>query len=113
MNLIACRQYAFEGRCWVLAAGSLLRASALPPGLEPHPDLVGSPDDLVVRGGSAIIAPDGAIVAGPVFDEEAMLVAEIDLGRVREESMSLDVAGHYSRPDVFRLLRVEVLPSAP
>lgn len=110
MNLIACRQYAFEGRCYVLAAGSLVRASALPPGLEPHPDLVRSPDQLVVRGGSAIIAPDGSVIAGPVHDEPAMLIAELDLACVREEGMSLDVAGHYSRPDCFRLLRVEAEP---
>ncbi len=103
MNIIACRQYAFEGRCFVLAAGSLMRASALPDGLEAHPDLVADDQALVLRGGSAIIGPDGAILAGPVHDEPVILVASIDLGRVREEKMNLDVAGHYSRPDVFRL----------
>lgn len=105
MNQVACRQYAFEGRCFVLATGSLLRARGLPAGLEPHPDLVASADQLVVRGGSAIIAPDGAYLAGPVYDEPAILTAELDLDRVREESMNLDVAGHYSRPDCFRLER--------
>jgi predicted amidohydrolase len=107
MNLVACRHYAFEGRCWVLAAGSLLRASALPPGLDPHPDLVTRADQYVLRGGSAIIAPNGDVVAGPVLDEERVLVAELDLARIREESMTLDVTGHYHRPDCFRLARVE------
>lgn len=106
MNQVACRQYAFEGRCFVLATGSLQRAAALPPGLEPHPDLVASPEQWVLRGGSAIIAPDGQYLAGPVYDEPAILTAELDLGRVREEAMSMDVAGHYSRPDCFRLERL-------
>ena len=103
MHQVASRQYAFEGRCFVLAAGSVMRASALPPELEPHPDRVSSPDQWVLRGGSAIIGPDGAYVAGPVFDVETVLVADLDLGRVREERMSLDVSGHYHRPDVLEL----------
>jgi nitrilase len=103
MLQIASRQYAFEGRCFVLAAGSLLRASNLPPELEPHPERVTSPEQLVLRGGSAIIGPDGAYLAGPVFDTACILSADLDLGRVREEAMSLDVAGHYSRPDCLEL----------
>jgi predicted amidohydrolase len=103
MHQVASRQYAFEGRCFVLASGSLLRASALPPELEPHLDRVTSPDQWVLRGGSAIIAPDGSYVAGPVFDEPCVLEAELDLARVREESMTLDVAGHYHRPDCLEL----------
>jgi predicted amidohydrolase len=106
MNHVACRQYAFEGRCFVLATGSLLRAAALPEGLEAHPDRVASPEQWVLHGGSAIIGPDGAVLAGPVYDEPAILTAVLDLGRVREESMSMDVAGHYSRPDCFRLERL-------
>jgi len=103
MLQVASRHYAFEGRCFVLAVGSLLRASDLPPELEPHPDRVSSPSQLVLRGGSAIIAPDGSYVAGPVFDEPCILTADLDLGAVREELMSLDVAGHYSRPDALEL----------
>src|SRR5512133_94647 len=103
MLQVASRHYAFEGRCFVLAAGSLLRARDLPPELEPHPDRVTSPSQWVLRGGSAIIGPDGAYVAGPVFDEPCILTADLDLDRVREEKMSLDVAGHYSRPDCFEL----------
>ena len=98
---IASRQYAFEGRCYVLAAGALMRASALPPELEPHPDRVASPDAWLLRGGSAIIGPDGKYVREPVYEEAVTLYAELDLARVREESMTLDVAGHYFRPDLF------------
>ena len=101
MLQVASRHYAFEGRCYVLAAGSLMRASALPRELEPHPAIVTSPDQYVLRGGSAIIAPDGRYVREPVYDAPALLVADLDLGLTREEAMSLDVTGHYSRPDVF------------
>ncbi len=98
---IASRQYAFEGRCYVLAAGALMRASALPPELEPHPDRVASPDAWLLRGGSAIIGPDGTYIREPVYEQPVTLYAELDLDRVREESMTLDVAGHYHRPDLF------------
>lgn len=101
MHQVASRHYAFEGRCFVLAAGSLMRASALPPELEPHPGRVTSPDEWVLRGGSAIIGPDGRYVVEPVYDEPRVLVAELDLGRIREESMTLDVTGHYHRPELF------------
>jgi predicted amidohydrolase len=101
MHQVASRQYAFEGRCFVLAAGSLLRARDLPPELETHPAKVTDPAQWVLRGGSAIIAPDGAYLAGPVYEAPAVLVADLDLARVREERMTLDVTGHYHRPDAF------------
>lgn len=104
MHQVASRQYAFEGRCFVLAAGSLMRASDLPAELEPHPERVTSPEQFVLRGGSAIVGPDGAYLAGPVYDAPCTLYAELDLNRVREESMSLDVAGHYHRPDCLELV---------
>jgi predicted amidohydrolase len=99
MHQVASRQYAFEGRCFVLAAGSLLRARSLPTELAPHPAKVPVPDAWVMRGGSAIIGPDGAYLAGPVYDQLTVLHATLDLARVRAESMTLDVAGHYNRPD--------------
>lgn len=101
MLQIASRHYAFEGRCFVLAAGSLMRADVLPRELEPHPDIVRSADQLVLRGGSAIIGPDGRYVHDPVPDQPALLIADLDLGLTREESMTLDVTGHYGRPDLF------------
>ena len=101
MHAIASRQYAFEGRCFVIAAGSLMRAKALPPELEPHPEKVKSPDQWLLRGGSTIIGPDGKFIVEPVFDQATILYADLDLGAVRREHMNLDVAGHYSRPDAF------------
>ncbi len=101
MHQVASRQYAFEGRCYVLAAGSLLKAGGLPQELEMHPGRVTSSDQWVLRGGSAIIGPDGRYIVEPVYDEARVLVAELDLGRIREESMTLDVTGHYHRPELF------------
>lgn len=101
MHQLASRQYAFEGRCFVLASGGLMRASALPVELEPHPERVTGPDQWILNGGSAIIGPDGRYVVGPVFDEPTILMADLDLDRCRAENMTLDVAGHYHRPELF------------
>lgn len=101
MLQVASRHYAFEGRCFVIAAASLMRMDALPRELEVHPDKTAQ--KWALRGGSAIIAPSGSYIAGPVYDEPCTLVAALDLSSVREESMSLDVAGHYSRPDVLSI----------
>ncbi|MEW6130902.1 MAG: carbon-nitrogen hydrolase family protein [Acidobacteriota bacterium] len=103
MNLIASRQYAFEGRCFVIATGAVMRASELPEELEPIDALKQNPSAMVLNGGSVIIAPDGSILAGPIFDEEAILTAELDLSRITEENLTLDVTGHYSRPDIFEV----------
>jgi nitrilase len=103
MNLIASRHYAFEGRCFVIACGAVMRASELPVELEPIESLKQRPDSFVLNGGSAIIAPDGSILAGPVFEEETILTADVDLSRIDEESLALDVSGHYARPDVFEV----------
>ncbi|MFY9609138.1 MAG: carbon-nitrogen hydrolase family protein [Blastocatellia bacterium] len=100
MNLVASRHYAFEGRCFVIACGAVMKSSELPPELEPIESLK-DPDALVLDGGSAIIAPDGSLLAGSVFGEETILTADLDLSRIAEESLSLDVTGHYHRPDLF------------
>lgn len=92
---IASRHYAFEGRAFVLSACSVMKKSDFPRDFELLDDVT----DLI--GGSAIVGPDGAYIAGPVFDREELVAAEIDLERIIEEKQTLDVAGHYSRPDVF------------
>lgn len=99
MHQIASRQYAFEGRCFVLAAGQVLHAEDLPTQLDCRPE----PGSLVLRGGSAIIGPDGRYVVEPVFDREEILLATLDLGALDREAMTLDVTGHYDRPDVLAL----------
>ena len=100
MHQVASRHYAFEGRCFVLAAGTLMRARDLPAELA-EPAQLEDPDRFVLRGGSAIVGPDGSWVAEPVFDEEAIVVADLELDAIDRERLTLDVTGHYSRPDVF------------
>jgi len=103
MNLIASRHYAFEGRCFVIACGAVMRAGELPAELEAMESLSRQPDSFILNGGSAIIAPDGSILAGPVFEEEVILTADLDLSQIAQESLALDVTGHYTRPDIFEV----------
>jgi nitrilase len=69
-------------------------------------------DDSLISGNSVIIAPGGEIIAGPVKGEEAIITADLDLSRIIEEKHSLDVTGHYARPDVFRVT-VNTRPNLP
>ncbi len=96
---IASRHYAFEGRCYVVAVGQILQASELPPSIQVTPGI--KPFDLVLRGGSAVYGPDGAVVLEPVYDKHAHLYVNIDIDRNIGEKMNLAVSGHYNRPDVF------------
>ncbi len=84
-----------------------MRVSALPRELEPHAEKTKSANGWLLRGGSAIIGPDGAFIVEPIYDKETILSADLDLGAVRREQMALDVSGHYSRRDCFdfRVLR--------
>ncbi|MEO8451445.1 MAG: carbon-nitrogen hydrolase family protein [Gemmatimonadota bacterium] len=103
MYQVASRHYAFEGRCFVVAAGSIQRRADLPAELPVPPVNGDGPGDLIVAGGSAIIGPAGQYLVGPVYGEETILVADLDLAEIARESLLLDVSGHYSRPDVFKL----------
>jgi nitrilase len=94
-----------ESRAFVVAPSHFQRASAYPDDF-PLRDLIEGLD-VIGRGGSAILAPDGSYLAGPVYDEEAILYAQLDLARLFEERQRFDPAGHYHRPDV---LRLEVTP---
>lgn len=103
MHQIASRHYAFEGRCFVLAAGLLMKVRDIPDQLPVAPEFSDKPDHLLLRGGSTIIGPDGSYVVEPVFDEERILVAELDLKAIDKERMTLDASGHYHRADLFDL----------
>jgi predicted amidohydrolase len=103
MHQIASRHYAFEGRCFVLAAGLLMKVRDLPAQLRAIPELADKPDHLLLRGGSAIIGPDGRYLVDPVFDEKKILVADLNFEAIDKERMTLDVTGHYHRSDLFEL----------
>ncbi|MEK6768810.1 MAG: carbon-nitrogen hydrolase family protein [Gemmatimonadota bacterium] len=110
MHQVASRHYAFEGRCFVIAVGSILRLCEMPAELPPVEKYANSPRGLMLAGGSAIIAPDGRYLAGPVYDEETVVTADCDLSEIAKESQTLDVSGHYSRRDVLELV-VKASPS--
>ncbi|MBA3763245.1 MAG: carbon-nitrogen hydrolase family protein [Chthoniobacterales bacterium] len=101
MHQIASRHYAFEARCFVLATGLVMRVKDLPAELRAITELAANPDAFLLRGGSAIIGPDGSYVVEPVYELETIITAELDLNAVDREKMTLDVSGHYSRPDIF------------
>jgi nitrilase len=90
-----------ESRCFVIAPCHFQRASSYPDDFPLRELLDGI--DLISRGGSAVLAPDGSYLAGPFYDEEGILYAELDPNRLSEERQRFDAAGHYHRPDVFRL----------
>ncbi|MGQ0569756.1 MAG: carbon-nitrogen hydrolase family protein [Armatimonadota bacterium] len=97
------RHIACEGRCFVLSCCAFVTKDMYPADFEALDELADAPH-VLSRGGSAIVAPLGDYLAGPLFDEEGILVADLDLARVVEGRFDFDVAGHYSRPDVFRLI---------
>jgi len=109
MHQVASRHYAFEGRCFVIAAGSILRVDQMPAELPPEEKYLKDPKGLMIPGMSAIIAPNGRYLAGPVSDIETVVTADCDLGEIAKEAQTLDVSGHYSRPDVLEL-RVKESP---
>ena len=92
---------ALEGRCFVLSACQHLRRSQFP--AEMNNRLPEAPDTVLMRGGSMIIDPLGKVLAGPVFNEDALLTAELDLSLIPMGQLDFDVVGHYARPDVFAL----------
>jgi nitrilase len=102
LHQTASIHYAFEGRCFVLAAASYLEKKMLPRDYELMGEMGDAPD-VILNGGSAVIGPDGAYIVEPVFGKEELVVAEIDPERAFAENLTLDVAGHYSRPDVFEM----------
>lgn len=108
--LSSMRHVALEGRCFVLTACQFLRKRDFPPSVRIA--LGDSPDAVLMRGGSAIVSPLGKVLAGPHFDGETILTAELDLGDIGRGKFDFDVAGHYSRPDVFQLI-VNEAPMLP
>ena len=97
------RHIAREGRCWVVGCGNLMQGSDFPDDLPGKKQLYPEAEEWVNQGDSLVIAPGGAIVAGPLHKESGILYCDIDLGKIDSARRVLDVAGHYSRPDIFKL----------
>jgi nitrilase len=90
-----------ESRAFVISPSHFQRAASYPDDFPLRDELEGL--DVISRGGSAILAPDGSYLGGPLYDEEGVLYAELDPARLRAERQRFDPAGHYHRPDVLRL----------
>lgn len=100
--LSTLRHIAKEGRVYVVGCCMALRRDDIPDGFE-FKRLYPPGRVWVNTGGSAIVDPDGRIIAGPLEKKEGLVIAEVDPSRVRGPRWILDVAGHYARPDVFQL----------
>jgi nitrilase len=96
------RHIALEGRCFVLGCNQFVDKTAYPKDLEIASELDAWPD-MLCRGGSAIYSPAGDCIAGPLWDREGVLIADLDMGEIARGKFDFDVTGHYARPDVFRL----------
>jgi nitrilase len=97
------RHIALEGRCWVLGIGSALRGKDIPASFPQRAKVFPNLEEWFNPGDSVIVAPDGEIVAGPLREAHGILYADCDPARANASKRTLDVTGHYGRPDIFRL----------
>jgi nitrilase len=105
------RHIALEGRCWVLGNGTAMQGRDVPADFPGRAELFPGEDDWFNPGDSVVVAPDGKIVAGPLHNERGILYVQCDLAAAAAARRTLDVAGHYGRPNVFRLeVRAEARP---
>jgi predicted amidohydrolase len=114
LHLLATRHYAFEGKCFVVAASTVLSKKNVidgfmtlqlknNPGIELLEKIPLQNDDLIMKGGSCIIAPDSKLIINQEFNVEKTILAEIDIDNIEETYLTHDPDGHYSRPDIFNL----------
>jgi nitrilase len=108
--LPSMQHVALEGRCFVLTACQFIRRKDFPASV--RLSLGDGPDAILMRGGSAIVSPFGKVLAGPDWSGETILTADLDLREIGRGKFDFDVAGHYSRPDVFKLV-VNESPANP
>jgi nitrilase len=108
--IASVRHIAVEGRCFVLSCNQFNRRRDFP--TDYRTAFGDDANTVVTRGGSCIVDPFGNFLAGPNFEDEAILVAQIDRAQIIRGKMDLDVVGHYARPDVFQL-HVDERPKSP
>jgi nitrilase len=99
--LPSMQHVALEGRCVVLSACQFIRKKSFPDGV--RISLGDSPEAVLMRGGSVIVSPLGKVLAGPNFEGETILTADLDLNDIGRGKFDFDVTGHYSRSDIFQL----------
>ncbi len=99
--IASMRHIAMEGRCFVLSANQFARRSDYPPDYPLESDVPS--DSIITRGGSCIVHPLGEVIVGPVYDQPALLLADLDMHDITRARFDFDVTGHYARPDVFAL----------
>lgn len=97
------RHIACEGRCYVLSCNQFATKATYPADLACYDD-IREDDDVLSRGGSAIVGPLGEYIVEPLYHEEGILFATLDLDEVTRSRFDFDVVGHYSRPDIFQLV---------
>lgn len=98
------RFIALEGRSYVMSVSALMRKSDISENI-PHADkMIENAPDIITDGGSCIANPRGEWVIKPILHQEGVFSAEVDINVVYQERQNLDVTGHYSRPDVTRLV---------
>jgi predicted amidohydrolase len=114
LHQLASRHYAFEGQCFVLAAGTFITKKDVLNGFdslesknnsarELLENIEGDNETVLYNGGSAAISPDSNYITEPLYEESAIIYSELNLELVNEGKLTLDSNGHYSRPDVFSL----------
>ncbi len=101
--LASMRHIAAEGRCWVLGNGCAMRGRDIPKDFPQRGRLFPDLEEWYNRGDSVIVAPGGELVAGPLHEQHGILYADCDPTRASTAKRTLDVAGHYGRPDIFKL----------
>lgn len=109
--LATMRHIAKEAGCWVIGTATALQGSDIPADF-PERDRLFDADEWINDGDAVVVKPMGAIAAGPLKREKSILYAEIDRETARRARRSLDVCGHYSRPDIFSL-SVDRKPLSP
>jgi nitrilase len=97
------RHIAKEGGIFVLSAGSVLRTKDIPDRYAFKQEFFSNTDEWFHVGGSAIVGPDGKVIAGPLHRKEEILYAEIDPRQLGGPKWMFDVAGQDARPDIFQL----------
>lgn len=112
MWVCTLRHNAKEGRCYVVGVGSVLNGSHVPAAIPCREELYTDEDDWMCRGYSAIVGPDGTLLAGPLLDKEGILYATLDAAQARACRHEFDPVGHYCRPDIFQL-QVDVGAKTP